>query len=163
MNNQTNDTKNLTAIIMNGQSTKIPTLPDPIEYMNNLFDKYGYTASALAEIIGLSRQHLCRMFSLFQEDNKPEPSRNQLIMMLIVMGATITEIQQALKNYILKELYVKDSRDYYIIIYLRDNPFNVNQIPESKKERYMLGLKRLNNLNDYLYENNVPVLVAKDK
>ena len=138
-------------------------LPDPTEYMLTLLEKYKFSPSAFSDIMSMSRQHLCSFFNIGNKKDKSEPTRIQLIMMLVIIGATIDETQKALKYYILKELYPKSKRDYLILTYLKNNPISADQLPENKKERYSIGKRRLDLLNDLLYENGLQTLDAKEK
>lgn len=162
------DNKN-TQFLLNQIENGIPIdiddiyLPDPTEYLLSLLKKYKFTPSAFSDIMSISRQHLCSYFNMANKCNRANPTRIQLIMMLVIIGATIDETQSALKYYIVKELYPKSQRDYLILTFIKNNPVSVNQLPENKKERYSLGQKRLDILNDLLDEHGLSPLDAKEK
>ena len=79
------------------------------ELLNRLFQKRRISKATLAKQSGMSEVYLHQVFS-----GRRNPSRSRLLCLCICMGASLEEIQQALKHATYAPLYPKHKRDAII-------------------------------------------------
>lgn len=79
------------------------------ESLAELYERKAVSKAALARKSGMSEVYLHQVFS-----GRRNPSRDRLLCLCICMGASLEEIQQALKHAIYAPLYPKHKRDAII-------------------------------------------------
>ena len=77
--------------------------------LEGLYQRAGMSKAALARQAGMSEVYLHQVFS-----GRRRPSRDRLLCLCICMGASLEEIQQALKHATYAPLYPKHKRDAII-------------------------------------------------
>ena len=82
---------------------------DVIIFLNQLYQRTDLSKAALARQAGISEVYLHQVFS-----GRRRPSRDRLLCLCICMGASLEEIQQALKHATYAPLYPKHKRDAII-------------------------------------------------
>ena len=82
---------------------------DVIIFLNQLYQRTDLSKAALARQAGMSEVYLHQVFS-----GRRRPSRDRLLCLCICMGASLEEIQQALKHATYAPLYPKHKRDAII-------------------------------------------------
>lgn len=82
---------------------------DVANLLNRLYQRTDLSKAALARQAGMSEVYLHQVFS-----GRRKPSRDRLLCLCICMGASLEEIQQALKHAIYAPLYPKHKRDAII-------------------------------------------------
>ena len=79
---------------------------DVANLLNRLYQRTDLSKAALARQAGMSEVYLHQVFS-----GRRKPSRDRLLCLCICMGASLEEIQQALKHATYAPLYPKHKRD----------------------------------------------------
>ena len=79
------------------------------ELLTELYEQKDLTKAELARRASMSEVYLHQVFS-----GRRKPSRDRLLCLCICMGASLEEIQQALKHAIYAPLYPKHKRDAII-------------------------------------------------
>ena len=82
---------------------------DVANLLNRLYQRTDLSKAALARQAGMSEVYLHQVFS-----GRRKPSRDRLLCLCICMGASLEEIQQALKHATYAPLYPKHKRDAII-------------------------------------------------
>ena len=82
---------------------------DVVALLTELYEQKRLPKSALARQAGMSEVYLHQVFS-----GRRKPSRDRLLCLCICMGASLEEIQQALKHATYAPLYPKHKRDAII-------------------------------------------------
>lgn len=90
-------------------------IPDLASYLNQLLEKYKLNWKQIANETAISKSQL---YSFTNLANPSLPSRNQLIAIMFVIGASLEETQNALKYAAYRCLYPRDERDSILISYL---------------------------------------------
>ena len=105
---------------------------DVANLLNRLYQRTDLSKAALARQAGMSEVYLHQVFS-----GRRKPSRDRLLCLCICMGASLEEIQQALKHATYAPLYPKHKRDAIIshgIIHHTDlNEINDKLFSENEK------------------------------
>lgn len=97
-------------------------IPDLASYLNQLLDKYNLNWKQIANETAISKSQL---YSFTNSANPALPSRNQLISIMFVIGASLEETQNALNYAAYRCLYPGDPRDSILISYLgKENRHN---------------------------------------
>lgn len=101
---------------------KIPSsdnlIPEFNEYLESLFQKYHVNANWVHTYSNISRS---QVYSFLKPTKGEIPTRDQIINMMVAIGATYTETLNALKYALQKELYVRVPRDCMLISCFMDN------------------------------------------
>ncbi len=97
------------------QLSKENQIPDLSTYLIQLLEKYNLNWNYVAVHTGISKSQL---YSFTNSAHPSIPSRNQLIAIMFVIGATLHETQNALTYAAYRALYPRDPRDSIIIFYL---------------------------------------------
>lgn len=114
-------------------------IPNLSTYLNMLLEKYHLNWKQIAGETAISKSQL---YSFTNAANPVLPSRNQLISIMSVIGASLEETQNALNYAAYRCLYPRDPRDSIIISYL------------GKENRH----KGVALINDTLFEAGYPTL-----
>ena len=104
------------------------------EYLNSLLKKYNLEKSDVTKRGGFNGNYLYQIFN-----GKKNPSRDKLIQIALGFPLTVEETQELLKCGGYSELYVRDSRDAFLMFAL--------------EKKYVLR-----ELNELLYKNKKKIL-----
>lgn len=99
------------------QPSKENQIPDLSTYLSQLFSHYGANITQVASSIGMGKSQL---YNFINAATHSIPSRNQLIAIMFVIGASLDETQNALKYAAYRDLYPRDPRDSILIFYLNE-------------------------------------------
>lgn len=97
------------------QISKENQIPDLSTFLIQLLEKYKLNWNYISVHTGISKSQL---YSFTNAAHPAIPSRNQLIAIMFVIGATLQETQNALTYAAYRALYPRDPRDSVIIYYL---------------------------------------------
>ena len=105
---------------------------DVANLLNRLYQRTDLSKAALARQAGMSEVYLHQVFS-----GRRKPSRDRLLCLCICMGASLEEIQQALKHATYAPLYPKHKRDaiitYGILHHMELHAINDKLFAENEK------------------------------